>query len=197
LKAGGNQGRRSLETQALRGFIRDQVPDADYLVLGGDFNTKRRNEPCIQNLSDLFVVSGPFPVDRNGNGNTNANRNKPYDWVLVEQELADLEIPVEVGDRVYEHGLVFDSRVFTPLDLVAPVEVGDSAAQNMQHMAVMRAFRIETGSNPNPNPDPNHEPDHDHDQARKRAIAALEATAAKLQAVLAEIRAEIARLKGQ
>jgi len=35
---------------------------------------------------------------------------------------------------------VFDSRVYTPLSDVAPVLSTDSAATNMQHMAVVRDF---------------------------------------------------------
>jgi hypothetical protein len=35
-----------------------------------------------------------------------------------------------------------DSRVFTPLEGLAPIQKTDSAAANMQHMAIVRDFRI-------------------------------------------------------
>jgi len=37
---------------------------------------------------------------------------------------------------------VFDSRVFQPLADVAPIQPGDSAAPNMQHMAIVRDFLV-------------------------------------------------------
>ena len=53
-----------------------------------------------------------------------------------------LRTPVLIGTSRFENGLVFDSRVFTPLSAVAPVQRGDSEAQNMQHMAVVRDFLV-------------------------------------------------------
>jgi hypothetical protein len=37
---------------------------------------------------------------------------------------------------------VLDSRVYTPLSEIAPVQADDSASTNMQHMGVVRDFRI-------------------------------------------------------
>jgi len=45
-----------------------------------------------------------------------------------------------LGGRSYANGIVFDSRVFTPLSAVVPVLAGDSGAFQMQHMAVMRTY---------------------------------------------------------
>jgi hypothetical protein len=87
-------------------------------------------------------VTAPWPVDKNGSGNTNAGRSRPYDWVMVEPDLGELEVPTVLGGRSYENGVVFDSRVFTPLAAVAPVMEGDSGVQGMQHMAVMRTFEL-------------------------------------------------------
>ena len=42
--------------------------------------------------------------------------------------------------RSYEHGLVFDTRVFQPLP--EGVQRRDSGADQMQHMAVVKDFRI-------------------------------------------------------
>ena len=118
------------------------VPAADYLVLGGDFNTDFRNESCISELSKIVVTAAPYPVDGAGNANTSAPRSKPYDWVLADPDLAPLAVPMVVGQRAFAAGLVFDTRVFTPLADVAPAQAGDSAAANMQHMPVARDFRV-------------------------------------------------------
>jgi hypothetical protein len=40
----------------------------------------------------------------------------------------------------FASGLVFGSRVYTPLADVPPITAADSAADGMQHMPVVRAF---------------------------------------------------------
>ena len=42
----------------------------------------------------------------------------------------------------FKNGLVFDSREFPDLDAVEPAQKGDSAASNMQHMAIVRDFAL-------------------------------------------------------
>ena len=118
------------------------VPAEDYVALGGDFNTDSRSELCVGELSKIVVTGAPYPADGAGNQNTSAPRSKPYDWLLADPDLAPLGVPVVVGQRGFAGGLVFDSRVFTPLADVAPAQSGDSAAKNMQHMPVVRDFRI-------------------------------------------------------
>ena len=121
------------------------MPASDYLAIGGDFNTDTRTEPCITTLSQVVVTSSsaaPYPVDQNSNGNTNASRAKPYDWVLADPDLNPLRTTVVIGASSYPTGLVFDSRVYTPISEVAPVRASDSAAANMQHMAVVKDFLI-------------------------------------------------------
>jgi hypothetical protein len=138
-------GARDSQSQALVSFISANVPAADYLVVGGDFNTDTRTEPCLTTFSSVVVTSttqAPYPVDQAGNGNTSANRSKPYDWVLADPDLNPLRIPVVIGSSTFPDGLVFDSRVYTPLEEVAPVVVSDSGAPNMQHMAVVKDFLV-------------------------------------------------------
>ncbi|MBU0552202.1 endonuclease/exonuclease/phosphatase family protein [Myxococcota bacterium] len=136
-----NSSTRNREGQALVSFIRGRVPDGDYLVLGGDFNTDRGSESVFDTLSQ--VVSRSFtPADHEGNPNTNASRSKPYDWVLANQALNAFHVPLQLGSRPYPQGLVFDSRVYRPLSDVAPVQAGDSGASNMQHMAVIKEFEL-------------------------------------------------------
>ena len=87
-------------------------------------------------------VEVPTRSTRNGNEDPNAARAQPYDWVLVDADLYALQVPVRIGDAGYDAGLVFDSRVFTPLSDVPPILAGDSAAPSMQHMAVVKDFLL-------------------------------------------------------
>ncbi|PIE05289.1 MAG: endonuclease, partial [Sorangium cellulosum] len=113
-----------------------------YLIVGGDFNTKKRSKVTSSAMSDILVTSGPYPVDQDGNGDTNQNRDHPYDWLIANRALDKLEIPLEIGNSKYPNGLVFDSRVYTPLSEVDPIEPSDSGTSSMQHMPVVRAFSI-------------------------------------------------------
>lgn len=133
---------RDAEAAILSDFIDAIVPPEDYLVVGGDLNTDDRTEPAITTLGAHVVAAGPYPVDQNGNGNTNRNRNRPYDWVLADADLHALHTILEIGVSAYPQGLVFDSRVYTPLTDVAPVQPEDSDADNMQHMAVVRDYLL-------------------------------------------------------
>jgi len=161
-----------------------QVPNGDYLVIGGDLNTDNRNEACLATFSQLVRTSGPYPADHNGNGNTNASRGKPYDWVLPGNSLATYSTPLVVGGSTYANGIVFDSRIFTPISSVPPVLASDSGAVNMQHMAVMRAFLIPTNDAPliaGPAEVPVTLSHNNHPQAFSLALSATDADADPLQ----------------
>ncbi|PID37567.1 MAG: endonuclease [Proteobacteria bacterium] len=134
--------KRTKEVKALLAFIQQHVPSGALLVLGGDFNTTSRGEGCIAALRQRFTIAAPYPADQSGNGHTNAHRNSPYDWVVVSPALHALEVPLRVGSQSFAAGLVFDSRVYTPLSEVPPVLIGDSDAPQMQHMAVLRRFHV-------------------------------------------------------
>ena len=81
-------------------------------------------------------------VDQDGLTGTNASRGKPYDWVLPDADLEAFHVPVVIGAQSFPDGLVFDTRVYTPLDDVAPAQATDSGAPSMQHMAVVKDFVI-------------------------------------------------------
>ena len=133
---------RAQEAEELVRKIKEVIPPEDLVVLGGDFNTKGREEACVGIFHQLFHDQEQEPADALGGENTNANRNKPYDWVLADAELEACATPVKIGTGEFAGGLVFDSRVYEPLGEVAPVQQGDSATPNMQHMAVVRDFKI-------------------------------------------------------
>ena len=143
-----DSAQRNSQASQLIAYINANIPAADYLVLGGDFNTYSRTEACVTTLAGSFVTSSPWPADSAGDGDTNAGRNEPYDWVIADTELNARKTPLVIGSRTFTNGLVFDSRIYTPLAEVAPVLVTDSGATNMQHMAVMRAFLIPVNAAP-------------------------------------------------
>ncbi len=142
---------RDSQARTLVAAIRGRpVPEADYLVVGGDFNTDRRNEPALETLQGVVDTLGPYPDDGADppDEDTNRRRRKPYDWVLADGDLQSFAASVEIGDFTFPNGLVFDSRVFSTEELEAsfpPVRRDDSDAENMQHMAVVRDFLIPVG----------------------------------------------------
>ena len=138
----GFASQRQTQARQLVAYIQANVPPEDYLLLGGDLNTFSTTESCVSTLGALLTTAAPHPVDQAGDPDTNASRSEQYDWVLAEPELDSLETPVKIGALSFAHGLVFDSRKFTPLNSVSPVLSGDSGASNMQHMAVVRAFAV-------------------------------------------------------
>ena len=143
LKASSDSAsQRQSQAQQLVAYIQANVPANDYLMVGGDCNTYSYSEACLATLGSVVDVSDPRPVDERGDPDTNAGRSSPYDWVMAEPELDALEVPVTIGTLSFPTGLVFDSRVFSNLSLVSPVRSGDSGVSGMQHMAVVRSFRV-------------------------------------------------------
>lgn len=130
------------EAAALVDQIGKTVPASDLLVLGGDLNTTSRTDAGVQLLGSVVDVNGPWPVDNLGNENTNATRSKPYDWMLADPELRAREVPVTIGGARFPSGLVVDTRVFSPLSSLPPMQGSDSGATAMQHMAVVRDFAL-------------------------------------------------------
>ncbi len=132
---------RNVQANELVTHINADVHDA-YVVLGGDFNTADRGEECLVTLGAVLDTGAPYPKDGDGNDNTNAPRNKPYDWVVVSPDLAQFQVPVMIGATSFDHGLVVDTRVYSPIEDLAPALSTDSAAKNMQHMSVVKEFAV-------------------------------------------------------
>jgi endonuclease/exonuclease/phosphatase family metal-dependent hydrolase len=137
-----NATSRNLEAEAVLAQVKATIPPGDYIVIGGDFNTDNRTELCIATFSAIVSTAAPYPVDQANNDSTSGTRTKPHDWVLPSPGLFALQVPTVIGAASFPAGLVFDSRVYTPLTDVAPVLATDSAASNMQHMAVIKDFHI-------------------------------------------------------
>lgn len=140
-------GVRNTEATQLTSLIATHFPAGAWIIVGGDCNTETRAEACLATFK-TFLSDHPQPDDggapaREG---TNANRQKPYDYVLPSFSLTNFLVPVVIDARSFPNGLVFDSRVYAPLSAVAPVQATDSAAPNMQHMAVIKDFALPVGS---------------------------------------------------
>ncbi|MEJ7596335.1 MAG: endonuclease/exonuclease/phosphatase family protein [Kofleriaceae bacterium] len=144
----GEADRRLAEADQLVGYIEATIPAGDYLVIGGDLNTYRRDEPALvggggqRGLGSVAVVGGPYPADMAGTSETNAGRNNPYDWVMNDADLEAKRVPVVIGARSFPAGVVCETRVYSPLSDVAPARQSDSGASAMQHMAVIKAFTV-------------------------------------------------------
>lgn len=137
-----SSGKRNAEANALVQYIRANVPEGDYLAIGGDFNTDSFAEPALTTLGNVINFAGPHPADHNGATGTNASRSKPYDQVLIDVDLTAVQTSTVIGASIFPNGLVLDSRVYVPIDEIAPALTGDSAASNMQHMGVVRSFLV-------------------------------------------------------
>lgn len=132
--------KRRPQVETLLGMIEGAYRAGDLLVLGGDFNTDSRDATGMPALAERFEVAGPYPADGEGNPNTNASRGKPYDWVVADADLQARSIQTTFGERTYEHGLVFDSRVEVDRSQAEGVQASDS--DEHQHMAVLRTFAV-------------------------------------------------------
>lgn len=127
---------------------------SDYLVIGGDFNTDTRTEACLSTLGAVVTIGTAHPVGRtstsntNTSPNTNASRQKPYDAVYAGKGLHALQTPTIIGTSTFANGLVADTRYYTPLSDLSPALVGDIAASNMQHMAIVKDFQIPLPADP-------------------------------------------------
>jgi len=135
-----NEARRAAEAAELKDRITTNFPANAWIVVGGDMNLYDDTEAAIVTLK-TFLSDSPVPADQNGDPDTNAGRGERYDRVLMSFSMTNRFVPTIMPSRTYTNGLVFDSRVYTPLSEVTPVVSTDSGAVNMQHMAVVKHFQ--------------------------------------------------------
>jgi endonuclease/exonuclease/phosphatase family metal-dependent hydrolase len=139
LYSSGNATDRNTEATAIKNDIIANFPSNAWVVVAGDFNTDNRSEPAVATFK-TFLSDNPIPSDQAGNQNTSAPRSKPYDYLLPSFSFTNSLVAVVISNQSFANGLVFDSRVYTPLTDVAPVELDDST--NAQHMAVLKDFQF-------------------------------------------------------
>lgn len=150
LHSGGGASSRAIQATNLKALIQAaNWPSNAWIIVGGDMNTDSRSESAI-NTFKTFLSDSPIPTDAasGGNEDTNAGRNNPYDYVLPSFSMTNLLTSVVVSNSTFPKGLVFDSRVFSPLSEVPPIQSGDSGVTGMQHMAVVKDFLIPTNAAP-------------------------------------------------
>ena len=141
LHSSGGSSSRATEAANLRTLIQGNFPAGSFIVVAGDLNTDTRNETAVTTLK-TFLSDAAVPTDQAGDPDTNLSRAKPYDYVLPSFSLASHLVPITIGTNRLPGGLVFDSRTRPPLFDSATVLTNDSTAVNMQHMAVVKDFRI-------------------------------------------------------
>ena len=133
---------RSSEATNLKALIQANFPANAWIVVAGDFNCGSRTESSTMTTFGSYVSDKPIPTDAvsGGNSDTSANRNSPHDYVLASFSLTNIETASVFPSHSFPNGLVFDSRVYTPLSDVAPVQQADSGLA--QHMAVLKDFSV-------------------------------------------------------
>lgn len=124
-------------------------PGKYYYIVGGDFNGETSVSSAGFGADDTFCISDPFPVDDNGNRYTNSPRNNHYDWILTDCDMSLKRVSTQYDSREgndpleYPTGHVFDTRLYTQEVLdeyFFPALTTDSAAFQMQHMAVIKDY---------------------------------------------------------
>jgi len=158
LFSGGTDTDRNTEAQTIVNHINNDFPPGAWVIVAGDFNTSSRSESALGTFGTV-LSDNPVPTDAEvgGDPDTNSNRNHPYDYLLPSFSLTNRLTPVVLASHTFPNGLVFDSRVYTPLSDVPPVVASDSGAVNMQHMAVIKDFQISgVSTNTSTNTSPPH-----------------------------------------
>lgn len=136
-----NETRRSNQVVVLKSLILSNFPTNAWIVVGGDCNTYSETEACMTNLTS-FLSDSPKPADQGGDADTNAGRDQRYDRVMTSFSFTNTQVPVVIGANTFANGLVFDSRVYSPLSTVSPVISTDSGTTGMQHMGILKDFTI-------------------------------------------------------
>ncbi len=136
-----NENRRTAEANEVTSKIATNFPTNAWIIVAGDMNLYSETEGAIVTFK-TYLNDSPVPADQNGDQDTNAGRSSRYDRVLPSFSLSSNRVATVIGSNTFTNGLVFDSRVYTPLSEVSPVVSTDSGALQMQHMAVMKDFQI-------------------------------------------------------
>jgi endonuclease/exonuclease/phosphatase family metal-dependent hydrolase len=136
-----NEFRRNAEAAQVKSLIQSNFPANAWMVVAGDGNIQSPDEAALATFK-TFLLDSPIPTDlpAGGDADTNNGRSERYDYVLPSPAFNTNRVTTRVGSRSFPNGLVFDSRIFSPLTDVAPVQAGDST--NLQHMAVIKDFQI-------------------------------------------------------
>jgi len=135
-----NAARRAAEAAQLKGLIQSNFPANAWIAVAGDCNIFDPSETALATFKS-FLSDDPIPTDApsGGDADTNNGRAERYDYVFPSPNLNSNRVATVIGSRTFPNGLVFDSRIYSPLSDVAPVLAADSGMA--QHMAVVKDFR--------------------------------------------------------
>jgi len=122
---------------SIKEILEKNIPSDDYIVYGGDFNTKSRTSGTITELAKVFNVSAPWPKGYNNFSDiytcykcyinyesaeecgtkfdcdvsaTSYERDDPYDWIIADKNnLHKLQVPtIYCSENNTSDCLVFD-----------------------------------------------------------------------------------------
>jgi endonuclease/exonuclease/phosphatase family metal-dependent hydrolase len=113
-----------------------------WIIIAGDMNLYHTGTEDAITTFTTYLSDAPVPADQAGDPDTNSGRAERYDRVLPSFALTNLLVPVVVGTNTFTNGLVFDSRITPYLTNIAPVVSTDSGVTGMQHMGVVKDFKI-------------------------------------------------------
>ena len=138
---------RATEASNLKAYIQANLPANAWIIVAGDTNFGSRDTTSEPGYGTFltFLSDSPIPTDAvsGGNPDTSGNRNHPHDYLLPSFPMTNTLTSVVLPSNTFPKGLVFDSRVYTPLSDVPPVQFDDSNPTNgMQHMAVIKDFSV-------------------------------------------------------
>jgi endonuclease/exonuclease/phosphatase family metal-dependent hydrolase len=138
---GSNAARRAAEAAQLKGLIQSNFPANAWVVVAGDCNINSPDEAALATFKS-FLEDDPIPTDAaaGGDADTNNSRAERYDYIFPSPSLNSNRLATVIGSQSFPSGLVFDSRIYSPLAEVAPVLATDSGLA--QHMAVVKDFRV-------------------------------------------------------
>jgi hypothetical protein len=143
LKASSSSAsQRASQATTLKGLIQANFPANAYVVVAGDFNLYSTGEACYTTMTSYLTDPSPVPNDSAADADTNEPRSERYDYVFASPSLSALRVSSVIGGQSFTNGLVFDSAVFKPLSAVAPVQSTDSHVTGMQHMGVIKDFKL-------------------------------------------------------
>ncbi len=149
LKAGDGSDNRNIrynEAKQLKNYVQANFDNGKYIIVAGDLNLQwESGEFCLDVFKSYLNADTHRPADHTGDRNTNATgppRTRAYDWIMPNSFLDRFHATLDIGGQDYPEGIVFDSAVFSPLNLVSPINYSDSRESGCTHMAVMKAYDI-------------------------------------------------------
>ena len=139
-----NPARRAAEAAEVTSNIQTNFTNSTnaWIIVAGDMNLYYAGTEGAITTFTTYLSDTPVPTDQSGDPDTNVGRSERYDRVLPSFAMTNLLVPVVIGTNTFTNGLVFDSRVTPYLNDISPVIPSDSGTNGMQHMGVVKDFKI-------------------------------------------------------